>query len=75
MVSPNNKSAMLKHLQEWNNLWVKTFFDPGQMILAFSKEELQNWASNANYLIVNENEYKSYLKTSWLDELELLDNF
>jgi len=75
MVSPNKKEAMLKNIVEANQLWMKIFFDPGQMIWAFTKNELQLWAEKSNYLIVNESEFNSYLKTSEKDEIELLDDY
>ncbi len=75
IVSPNNKEAMLKYLKEWNEKWLKVFFDPGQMIWAFSKEKLNEWSKNASYLIVNEDEFNLYLKISQKDEVELLDDY
>jgi len=75
MVSPNKKEAMLKNIIEANQLWMKIFFDPGQMIWAFSKEELNLWAEKSNYLIVNEVEFEFYQKISEKDEVELLDDY
>ncbi len=65
IISPNQKIAMLKHLKESKEKNIKTFFDPGQQILSFSKEELEEAIINANYLIVNEyefNEFKTIIK-------------
>ncbi len=75
MVSPNKKQAMLKHIDEWNKHWIKTFFDPGQMLVAFTKEELLYWAEHSNYLIVNEVEFNEFMRKTSKDEVELLDFF
>lgn len=75
IVSPNKKEAMLKHLEELKMLWIKTFFDPGQQIWAFEKDDLELAFSCADYLIVNEHEYEQIKKKSWKSEVELLEFF
>lgn len=75
MISPNKKETMINHLMESSILWIKTFFDPGQMLGAFSKEDLINISNYWDYLIVNENEFTLYQKISEKEEIELLDDF
>lgn len=75
MVSPDKKEAMLRHLEEAKSKSIKTFFDPGQMLNSFSREELIAWSKNANYLITNEQEFQDFLKKSGLDEVELLNYY
>ncbi len=73
IIAPNQKEAMIKHIKESNELWVKTFFDPWQQLFAFKKQELEECSKNANYLIVNEYEYKEF-KTRILKEENELKN-
>lgn len=75
MVSPNKKEAMLKHLDEWKKFNLKTFFDPGQMLETFSKEELEFWTEKATYFIGNEIEFSNFMKKIEKDEIELLESF
>ncbi len=75
IVSPNQKEAMIKHTKESKELWIKTFFDPGQQIYTFNKDELAEISINANYLIVNEYERKIFKEKIWKDKKELLEIF
>lgn len=56
IVSPNNPSTMMRHVKDLNALWVPFFFDPGQPLSAFSKEQLHDIMNLAPYLVVNEYE-------------------
>ena len=54
MVSPNLPDTMLAHVNQAAEKNIPVFFDPGQPLPAFSKEQLLAILKNANYLIVNE---------------------
>lgn len=58
IISPNNTQAMLKHLRECKWLGIYTFFDPGQATTFLSEDELREWISLADVLLVNEYEYE-----------------
>lgn len=72
IVSPNWKDVMMKHLKQSFELEIKTFFDPGQMMTAFTKEELIECMDYSNYLIVNDYEYSLFLEKTGLSESDLI---
>lgn len=72
IVSPNGKDVMMKHLKQSNELKIKTFFDPGQMLTNFTKEELIDCLDYSNYLILNDYEYSLFLEKTWLTEEQIL---
>jgi len=75
IISPNKKEAMLKHLWQMKDKWVETFFDPGQALFVFNKDDLEKASSLANYLIVNDYEYWKFKETiQWNDE-KILESF
>lgn len=75
IIAPNQKEAMIKHVKESKNMWLKTFFDPGQQLFALNKEELEECSQNSNYLIVNEYEYNEFRSRIWKEENELKEIF
>ncbi|USN58898.1 MAG: carbohydrate kinase family protein [Candidatus Peribacteria bacterium] len=75
IVSPNKKEAMAQHIDELHKMGVKTFFDPGQQLFAFTKYELEDLGNKANYLIVNEYEYHEFLNRTGKTETELKSMF
>ena len=58
IISPNKKEAMIQYVHELFDKSAKVFFDPGQQITRFSKEELLPLFGKLAYLIVNQYEYK-----------------
>ncbi|PIT87415.1 MAG: carbohydrate kinase family protein [Candidatus Magasanikbacteria bacterium CG10_big_fil_rev_8_21_14_0_10_40_10] len=74
MVSPTHREVMIKHLKESAELGIKTVFDPGQQITAFSEIELKKMISRAHFVIGNDYEIKLLQeKTGW-NEREILKN-
>ena len=73
IVAPNAPSTMVKHLKECAELNIPVIFDPGQPLTAFSKTELHEALTAANYLIVNEYEKTLLLKMAEIDEESLLN--
>jgi len=57
VIAPNAKDAMLMQLKECHSNDIKCFFDPGQAMTLFSKEDLNQALELANYLICNEYEF------------------
>lgn len=64
IISPNHPVTMMRHLQQAVTRGIVTFFDPGQPLSAFSREQLQEVVSMGVYLIVNEYEKELFLKIS-----------
>ncbi len=58
IIAPDNKQAMLEHARECATLNIPFVFDPGQMLITFSKEELLAQLELASYLTVNDYEAK-----------------
>ncbi len=71
IVSPNNKQAMIQHIYELWDRSARVFLDPGQQITRFEKDELSPLFDRANYLIVNQYEYRELMQKVELDEQEL----
>lgn len=75
IVSPNGKAAMLKFVQEAKDKWINCFFDPGQQLPTFTKEELITCCVSANYLICNAYEFDLLMKMTERDQSQLLKYF
>jgi len=74
LVSPTDKSAMIKHAKECYDLKIPFCFDPGQQITAFSSQELMAVIGQAKFLIGNDYEMKLIQeKTGW-DMSEMLNH-
>lgn len=72
IISPTKKEVMLKHLSQCAKNGIKTIFDPGQQIPAFSEKELKDAINQADILIGNDYEMKMVQeRTSW-DKKEIL---
>lgn len=72
MIAPNAKDAMLIQLKECKEKWIKCFFDPGQAMTLFGKEDLMHALEAANYLICNEYEFWWILEKTWLSNNEIM---
>lgn len=77
IISPNEKTAMLKHIMEIKNKSKDTliFFAPGQMMTIFNKEELLEAAHHSNYLVCNEYEIELFCNITGLTEDEAVKLF
>jgi hypothetical protein len=64
---------MLKHLKYLNERVIKSFFDPGQALLSFTKEELIDASNCADYLILNDYEYSKFKEIINKTDDELLE--
>jgi adenosine kinase len=74
IISPTDKEVMAQHLKECKEMGVKTIFDPGQQITAFSEIELKKMISQSEFVIGNDYEIKLLQeRTGWSDE-EILQN-
>lgn len=72
MISPNAKDAMMSQLKECKEKWIKCFFDPGQAMTMFDKNNLMEALENADYLICNDYEFWMILEKTWLSQEEVL---
>lgn len=75
IISPNAKDAMMKFLQEAHQKYIKSFFDPGQAMGLFSREELLQACSLADYLICNDYEFEFLMSKTELTKEQLLRSF
>jgi len=74
IISPTDKEVMIQHLKECKEMGIKSVFDPGQQITAFSEIELKKMISQAEFVIGNDYEIKLLQeRTGWSDE-EILKN-
>jgi len=72
IISPNLPDTMLAHLKGCAERGIPVFFDPGQPLPAFSKEQLLEALEAATYLILNEYEHDLLLKMTDLAAEDLL---
>ena len=56
IVSPNGKTAMLRHAEEFANRKIPFVFDPGQAMPIFNAKELDGLVSQATWVAVNDYE-------------------
>ena len=58
IVSPDGKEAMIEHSRQFFDAGIPFFFDPGQGLGMFRGEELIQFIKEANYVCVNDYEFK-----------------
>ena len=58
IISPTAKEVMIKHMLDCKERGIKTVFDPGQQITAFSEAELKSMIDCAEFVIGNDYEMK-----------------
>ncbi|PJA48280.1 MAG: carbohydrate kinase family protein [candidate division SR1 bacterium CG_4_9_14_3_um_filter_40_9] len=73
IIAPNAKDAMLMHLKECHSNDIKCFFDPGQAMTLFSKEDLMQALENSTYLICNEYEFGWILEKTGLQQHHIIN--
>jgi len=73
IISPNDKETMISHLKQSFTLGIKTFFDPGQQITSFSKQELTECLNYTNYLILNDYEFNLFQEKTWLTTKDIIN--
>lgn len=56
IIAPNDKPIMIAHLHAARQSWAIVFFDPGQQLWLFTKEDIIWLQSSIDYLICNESE-------------------
>lgn len=56
MVSPDGRQGMIEHAEQFAAAGIPFFFDPGQGLPMFGKEELDRFIDQASYVTVNDYE-------------------
>jgi len=72
IISPTQKNVMLKHMSQCADLGIKTIFDPGQQIPAFTDREIKKAINRSRMLIGNDYEIKMIMKRTGLSKKEIL---
>ncbi len=73
IVGPTKKEGMMKHANECIDKNISFVFDPGQMITAFSGEELLKLIKQAKFLIANDYEMRLIREKTAIETKEILD--
>jgi len=73
IIAPNAKDAMLLQIAECHSNGIKCFFDPGQAMTLFSKEDLIYALENSHYLICNEYEFGWILERIWVQQHDIIN--
>ncbi len=71
VISPNDPTAMIKYVQECQELGIPYVYDPSQQIVRLSGSDLVEGARGARMLVVNEYEFEMIKNKTGLDEDEL----
>lgn len=74
LVSPTRKDIMMRHMEECAKKKIKTVFDPGQQITAFSGNELKKMISLAHFVIGNDYEIELVQKVTGWDNKKILNH-
>ncbi len=72
IISPTEKGVMLKHLSQSVKSGIKTIFDPGQQVTAFSDNELKSAIKQVDVVIGNDYEMKMIQKRTGWGENDIL---
>lgn len=64
IISPSSRDVMVRHLIECANLGIEVFFDPGQQITSFGREDLILAFKSSSFVFGNDNEIRSMLSRS-----------
>lgn len=72
IVSPNDKAFMLASIGACREIKLPYFFDPGQAMPAFKKEELLGILKHAHGVFLNEYEFSMMQKQTGLNKKDLL---
>ena len=67
IVSPDGRQAMLEHAGGFKTEGIPFFFDPGQGLPMFSRDELRGFLDQADYLVVNDYEWELFQHHSELE--------
>ncbi|MCX6780120.1 MAG: carbohydrate kinase family protein, partial [Candidatus Magasanikbacteria bacterium] len=74
IIAPTDKEVMMHHLKECKEMGIKTVFDPGQQITAFSEIELKKMISESEFVIGNDYEIKLLQDRTGWSAKEILEN-
>lgn len=64
IVAPDGRKAMIDHAEQFAEVNIPFFFDPGQGLPMFGKPELERFIELADYVVVNDYESEMLSRTS-----------
>ena len=73
IVSPDGRDGMLKHAQQFTEKNIPFIFDPGQGLPMFNGEELIQFIEQANWVTVNDYEWKMMKEKTGLSKKEITE--
>lgn len=71
IISPNDPGAMVKYVQECQELAIPYIYDPSQQIPRLSPADLVHGIEGANILIINDYEYEMIKKQTGLSDADI----
>ena len=66
IVAPDGKQAMIEHAEQLRDRGTPFFFDPGQGLPMFSRQELERFIDISDYIVVNDYESEMLARNSGL---------
>lgn len=73
VISPDSTNGMVQHASQFQKLEVPFLFDPGQEVIALSKQQLVSFIAQAKWMIVNAYEWQVIKDVTGLDKTGILN--
>jgi len=71
IIAPDGKRAMMQHSEDFPAHGIPHFFDPGQAMPMFNGEELSRFIRNADWIVMNDYEYRLLMEKSGQDSASI----
>ena len=74
LISPDGRNGMIEHVKQLIEMDVPYIFDPGQGMPMFKKDELDFFAKNSSWVIMNDYEFKMFHEVTGSTPSDLIKN-
>ena len=74
LISPDGRNGMIDHTKQLIEMGVPYVFDPGQGMPMFKKDELDFFAKNSSWIIMNDYEFKMFHEVTGFTPSDLIKN-
>ena len=74
LISPDGRNGMIDHTKQLIEMGVPYVFDPGQGMPMFKKDELDFFAKNSSWIIMNDYEFKMFHAVTGFTPSDLIKN-
>lgn len=74
IVAPNGRDAMIEHATQFANANIPFFFDPGQGLPLFDREQLNRFIAQASYVVINDYESEMLIDKTGKSLLQIAEH-